>query len=282
MVLVPREIQDIERANISGRKPVVFVHGLWLLAGTWRPWCEFFEEKGYAPAASAWPDDPETVEQARARPEVFARKRVRQVVDHTAEVIRRLNLKPAAVGHSMGGLVAQILAGRGLSSVTVAIGSAPFRGVLALPVSALKAAMPVVGNPLDYRRSVALTYEQFRFAFANAVSEKEARELYEQHVVAASGVPLFQASNAAMNPLTEVKVDTLTPQRGPLLHISGEKDHFVPWAISNAAYKKQKRNPGVTALQGIPDRGHSLVFDSGWRDVAEATLAFIEEHQNLR
>ena len=190
-------------------------------------------------------------------------------------ILRGLRQKPVVIGHSFGGLLAQILAGRGLARVTVAIDSAPFRGVLPLPLSSLKSAWPVLGNPANRNRAIPLTYEQFRYAFANAVSEEEAKQLYVMFAVPASGVPLFQAAAANLNPWIEVKVDTKNQERGPLLIISGEKDHTVPWAIANASFKQQQENDNVTEIVEIPDRGHALTIDSGWRDVAEATLRFV-------
>jgi non-heme chloroperoxidase len=276
MSLTTRETQEIGRANASGRNPVVFVHGLWMLAASWQPWRSFFEDNGYATVAPGWPDDPETTTQARANPEVFAGKSIRQVTDHMAEVISALQHQPAVIGHSFGGLITQQLAGRGLAAVSVPIDSAPFRGVLPLPLSALRSAFPVIGNPANYRRAVMLTYEQFRFSFANAVSENEARRLYEAYPVAGSGIPLFQAATANINPFTEARVDSKNPRRGPMLIITGEKDHIAPHAIASASYKKQKRNRAATDIHEIPDRGHSLVFDSGWQEVAEAALAFIK------
>ena len=169
-----------------------------------------------------------------------------------------------------------MIAGRGLSAATVAIDPAPFRGVLPLPISALKSASPALGNPANRHRAVPLTYDQFRFGFANAVSEAEAKELYETFAVPAPGAPLFQAAAANLNPWTEAKVDSKNPDRGPLLIISGEKDNTVPWAIANASYKKQKRNEGVTEIVEIAGRGHALTIDSGWREVAEKALAFIQ------
>jgi non-heme chloroperoxidase len=275
--LSTRETQEIGQANASGLQPVVFVHGLWMLASSWQPWRSFFEDNGYATVAPGWPDDPETVAQARANPQVFAGKSIRQVTGHMAEVISALQHQPAVIGHSFGGLITQQLAGRGLAAVSVPIDSAPFRGVLPLPLSALRSAVPVIGNPANYRRAVTLTYEQFRFSFANAVSENEARRLYEAYPVAGSGIPLFQAATANINPFTEAKVDSKNPRRGPMLIITGQKDHIAPQAIASASYKKQKRNRAATDIQEIPDRGHSLVFDSGWQDVAEAALAFIKK-----
>jgi non-heme chloroperoxidase len=274
--IIEHEVEQCERANAIGRQPVVFVHGLWLLPSSWDRWATVFEEAGYAALTPGWPDDPETVAQAKAKPEVFAHKTVGQVADHFDEIIRKLKKKPAIIGHSFGGLLAQILAGRGLASATVAIDPAPFRGVLPLPFSALKSAWPVLHNPVNRNRAIPLTFEQFHFAFGNAVSEEEAQDLYKTFAVPASGAPLFQAAAANLNPWTEAKVDTENPERGPLLIISGEKDNTVPWAITNASFKLQQRTKGVTEIVEIPNRGHSLTIDSGWRKVADTSLAFVQ------
>ena len=268
--------EEIDQANATRRTPVVFIHGLWLLPSSWDRWAAVFEEAGYAPLTPGWPDDPETVEEATAHPEVFANKTVGQVADHYAAVIGKLAKKPAVIGHSFGGLLTQIIAGQGLSAASVAIDAAPFRGVLPLPISALKSSRPVLGNPANRHRAIPLTYDQFRFAFANAVSEDEAKQLYERFAVPASGAPIFQAAAANLNPWTEAKVDSENPDRGPMLIISGEKDHTVPRAISEAAYKRQQRNDGVTEFVEIPNRGHALTIDNGWRTVADTALAFIK------
>jgi len=155
---------------------------------------------------------------------------------------------------------------------------APFRGVLALPFSALKSAFPVLGNPGNYQRAVPLTFEQFRYAFANAVSEDEAKELYKTFAVPAPGAPLFQAATANINPWTEAKVDNTNPKRGPLLIITSEKDHTVPPSVAKGAYEQEKRNAAVTEFREVPGRGHSLTIDAGWREVAEIALAFVKQH----
>src|SRR5246500_5389918 len=111
-----RENREIEAANASGNTPVVFIPGLGLLPSSWTNWGDFFEQAGYPPLTPDWPDDPETVEEARANPEVLAGKSLGQVADHTTEVIEALDMKPVVMGHSTGGLLAQILAGRGLSA----------------------------------------------------------------------------------------------------------------------------------------------------------------------
>jgi non-heme chloroperoxidase len=270
------EALEVARANRDGRQPVVFVHGLWLLPSSWDRWAALFEEAGYVALAPGWPDDPDTVEEAAAHPEVFAHKTVGQVADHFDEVIRGLKKKPAVIGHSFGGLLAQIIAGRGLSAATVAIEPAPFRGVLPLPFSALKSAWPVLGNPANRNRAIPLTYDQFRYGFANAVGEDEAKSLYATYAVPASGIPLFQAATANLNPWTEAKVDVEREDRGPLLIMSGERDNTVPRAISHAAYEQQRRNPGITEFTEAPNRGHSIVIDGGWREVAQNAVDFVK------
>jgi non-heme chloroperoxidase len=274
-VITPADHQQIERANASGRTPVVFIHGLWLLAGSWDRWAALFDDAGYAAVAPGWPDDPATVAEAHVRPEAFAGKTVGQVADHFEDIAGRLTRKPVIVGHSFGGLITQILAGRGLAAAAVAVDPAPFRGVLPLPVSALKASWPVLRNPLNRRRAVSLTPAQFRFAFANAVGDADADALYEAFAVPAPGAPIFQAATANLNPWTQAKVRTKNPDRGPLLITSGQKDHTVPWAIANASFKRQRRNPGVTEIVEVANRGHALTIDDGWREVAEIALAFI-------
>jgi non-heme chloroperoxidase len=276
VTITGHERAEVARANATGLNPVVFVHGLWLLPSSWDRWAKLFEAAGFTALTPGWPDDPDSVEEANIHPDVFAHKSVGQVADHFDEIIRGLGKKPVLIGHSFGGLLAQILAGRGLASVTVAIDPAPFRGVLPLPFSALKTARPLIGNPANRSRAIPLTFDQFRFGFANAVSEHEAQGLYDTFAVPASGKPLFQAAAANLNPWTEAKVDTENPERGPLLIMSGEKDNTVPWAIANASFKLQHHNSGVTEIVEMPNRGHSLTIDNGWREVADAVLAFVK------
>jgi non-heme chloroperoxidase len=271
------EQAEIERANASGLTPVVFVHGLWLLSSSWQRWRDLFEANGYATIAPGWPDDPATVQEAFEHPEVFAHKKVQAVTDHYLDAIRKLEKKPAVVGHSFGGLIAQKIAGSGASAATVTIDNAPFRGVLPLPVSSLRSAFPVLGNPANYGKAIALTFPQFKYGWANNLDDAEAKELYEAFHVPAPGVPLFQASIANFNPLSETRVDSKNPARGPLLVIAGENDHTIPLAVTEATFKIQsKHNSGVTEIERIAGRGHSLVIDHGWKEVADVAVKFIQ------
>jgi len=278
MSLTAHEQSEIDQANESGRRPVVFVHGLWLLSSSWDRWRRLFEDNGYATIAPGWPDDPETVAEAREHPEVFAHKMVQAVTDHYLAAIGGLSAKPAVVGHSFGGLIAQKIAGEGAAAVTVSIDPAPGRGVLPLPASALKSGSAVLGNPANARRAVTLTFEEFTYGWANNLDEAEARQLYDEFHVAASGVPIFQAAVANLNPFSETKVEYKAENRGPILIISGEKDHTVPHAISHAAYKKHSKNQSVTEFAEIAGRGHSLTIDHGWEEVAQTALDFIGKH----
>ena len=274
--MTAREAAQIERANASGALPVIFVHGLWLLPSSWDNWVALFEEAGFVGLTPGWPDDPVTVAEAREHPEVFAGKGITAIADYLQTIIRRLNRRPMIIGHSFGGLLTMILAGRGLAFASVAISPAPFRGVLPLPVPALRTASVALRNPLNWNRAVPLTYEQFRYSFANAVGENEAKELFLGYSVATPGKPLFQAASANLNPWSEARVDLMSPERGPMLIIAADSDHAVPWEMANAAYKLQKRNEGVTEITRMPDRGHSLTIDAGWREVAAKALDFVK------
>src|SRR5262245_57022817 len=258
---------QIDRANATGLQPVVFVHGLWLLPNSWERWAAYFEGAGYVALAPGWPDDPETVEEANKHPEVLANKTVADIADYTDRFVRKPKQKPALIGHSFGGLMVQILAGRGLSAATVAISPAPFRGVLPLPLSSIKSGWPVFRNPANRHRAVPLSFEEFKYGFANAVSQHEAQELYESFAVPGAGAPLFQAATANLNPWTEDHVDTENPDRGPMLIIGASEDATVPMAVSRAAFKRQQRNAGDTRLHEMLGRGHALTIDRGWRDV---------------
>jgi pimeloyl-ACP methyl ester carboxylesterase len=258
----------IDRANASGRQPVVFIHGLWLRPESWTPWAERFEAAGYATLTPGWPAEEGEVQGAET---------IGQVRDHFSRIARSLRRKPVLVGHSFGGLIAQILAGQGLSRATVAISPAPFRGVLPLPLTALRSAWPVLGNPLNAGRRVPLTKAQFRYAFGNALDPQESDRLYAVFHAAAPGKPIFQAAAANFNPWTEARVDTQAPDRGPLLLMSGRMDHTVPPPVVRAAWTLQRRNEAaVTELFQLDGRGHSLTVDAGLGEVADIALAFIE------
>lgn len=263
-------------ANDSALQPVVFVHGLWLLAGSWDAMRRWFEQAGYTTVAVDWPGDPESVAQGRATPEAFAGISVGRVTEHVAEVVGLLESKPILVGHSFGGLIVQKLAGMGLARATVAIDPASFRGVLATPLSTVRSCMPFLRNPFNYRRSVTQTPAQFRYAMANAVPQSEAMALYEELTVPGAARPLFQVVTANLHPGTDCAVDTGNVERGPLLIICGDTDNITPTAIARGSYKRQRRNPETTEFVELEGCGHSLVFDSRQSKVADVALDFLK------
>jgi pimeloyl-ACP methyl ester carboxylesterase len=279
MALTEWEQAEVDAANASDKQPVVFVHGLWLLASSWHNWRAFFEEKGFATVAPGWPGDPVDVVAARADPDAFKGQKVGMVADHYAEAIRGLERKPVIIGHSFGGLLTQKLVGMGLSIAAAPIDPAPHKGVLPLPFSALKGSSAVLLNPFNYGKTVTLTFKQFQYGFANAVPEDEAKALYEEYHVACPGPPLFQVAIANFRPGGETEVDLAQTERGPMLFISGEKDHLVTWSMANAAYKRWKRHSDkTTEITELPNRGHSLILDHGWPEVAETIAAFLERN----
>jgi non-heme chloroperoxidase len=270
------ERAEVEQANNSGLSPVVFVHGLWLLPSSWDQWRKLFEDNGYVTLAPGWPDDPRTRQEAFANPSVFAGKSVQAVTDHYLAVISGLSKKPAVIGHSFGGLIVQKIADKGAAAATVAIDNAPIKGVLPLPLSALKSGSPVLRNPANRKKAITLTFEQFKYGWANNLDEAEARELYDTYHVPGSGIPFFQAGLANFTFAGDTGVDVKNPNRGPLLIIAGTSDTTAPVAFTKGSYKKQLKNPEVTEYVEVPNRGHSLILDHGWPDVANPALSFVK------
>ncbi len=259
------------------RVPVVFVHGLWLHSDSWGAWAELFRENGYEPVAPAWPGEPGTVEEARRRPETVAGYGINDVVDHYAKIIESFETKPIVIGHSFGGLIAQRLLGQGLAAAAVAIDAAPIKGVVYLPPSALRVASVALRNPANKRRAVSLTSQQFRYGFGNMLPEQESDELFERWVVPSPGRPLFEAASATFSSRSPAHVDTGNAKRGPLLLIAGGKDHTIPATITKSTLKQYLSAPTVTEYREFPDRGHSLALDSGWREVADAVLSWLQK-----
>ena len=257
--------------------PVVFIHGLWLHASSWQPWIELFNERGYEATAPGWPGDAATVEQTRENADALAGHGIDDVVEHYAGIIGGLATKPILIGHSFGGMIAQKLLGLDLGAAAVAVDAAQIKGVLPLPLSALRSGFPVLSNPANKNRAVSLTPEQFRYAFGNAVTEQESRELYDRWSIPAPGKPLFEAAAANFNPHSPAKVDTGNESRGPLLLIAGGKDHTVPETVVRATLKQYRHSHAVTDIVDFPDKAHSLTIDAGWREVAETTLTWLKQ-----
>ncbi|MEM7340393.1 MAG: alpha/beta hydrolase [Actinomycetota bacterium] len=271
-----RELAAIAGINESGRQPVVLIHGLWLLAGSWARWEQLLEQQGYAPIAIDWPGEPESVSDARVDPQALAGPSIDEVTERAEGIIGRLARRPVVIGHSVGGLVAQKLAGRGVASAAVAIDPAPFKGLRGLPWSVVKSSFPVLKSPGNRSRAVTLTLDQFTYGFANAVPAAEAEALYQEFHVAAPGRPLFEVAFANFSSSSAAKVHTESPERGPLLIISGGADHTVPPSVAKAAHSKQAKNQSPTEFIEIENAGHSLVIDHRWQEVATTAIDFMQ------
>ena len=260
----------------ASRTPVVFIHGLWLHATSWNRWLDLYRDAGYEPIAPGWPGEPETVRAARENPDLVADTGIDDAVGHFAEIIGALDVKPIIIGHSFGGLLAEKLLGQDLAAAAVAIDPAQIKGVLPLPLAQIRAALPVLGNPANLHKAISLTAKQFRFGFGNELSEEESDDLYEQWSIPAPARPLFQAAAANFVVHSEAKVNTANQTRGPLLLISGKQDHTVPDVTTRSTLKQYRDSTAVTELRQFEGRGHSLTIDSGWREVADATLEWLQ------
>jgi pimeloyl-ACP methyl ester carboxylesterase len=257
--------------------PVIFIHGLWLHASSWQSWIDHFDAAGYSATAPGWPGDEETVEAARANPEAVADKGIDDVAEHYAAIFEKLPSKPIVIGHSFGGMIAEKLLGENLAVAAIGIDAAQIKGVLPLPLSALRVTFPVFKNPANLHRSLSLTKEQFHYGFGNAIPEDESNELYDRWTVPSPCKPLFQAAAANFTPHSEAAVDTKNDTRGPLLLVTGGKDHTVPGAITRSTFKQYRTSEATTEILEFEDRGHSLTIDHGWQEIADASLAWLKK-----
>jgi pimeloyl-ACP methyl ester carboxylesterase len=257
-------------------KPVVFIHGLWLHATSWDSWVELFNQAGYNAIAPGWPGEPDTVEQARQRPELVAGTSIDDVTAHYKNIVDSLDANPILIGHSFGGLIAEKLLGEGIGVAAVAIDPAQIKGVLPLPLAQLRSALPALANPTNLHKSVALTEKEFRFGFGNALTEQESDELFATWAIPSPARPLFQAAVANFTLHSQAKVNTGNETRGPLLLISGLEDHTVPDVTTRSTLKQYRHSTAVTELKQFEGRGHSLTIDHGWKEVADAILEWLQ------
>lgn len=262
---------------IESKPPVVFIHGLWLHAASWDPWIELFTANGYAAVAPGWPGDQPTVQETRANPDDVADRGIDDVADHFASLFSDMPRKPILIGHSFGGMIAEKLLGDDYATAAIAIDAAQIKGVLPLPLSALRSTLPVFRNPANLHRAVSLTADQFRYGFGNALSEAESDVLYDRWTIPAPGKPLFEAAEANFVSHSPAKVNTDNEDRGPLLLMMGGQDHTVPESITKSTLKQYRHSSAVTDLIEFADRGHSLTIDNGWREVADACLQWLHQ-----
>lgn len=256
---------------------IVLIHGLWLTPRSWEHFRRAYESQGCKVLAPAWPRMTGEVEEIRRDPSALAGLGVHEIADHYEKIVRGLDRAPILIGHSFGGLVVQMLLDRGLGAAGVAIDSVVPKGVLTLPFSAIRAANPVLSNPLNYRRTVTLTFAQFRYGFANIMSEAEARAAYERYAIPGPGRPIFQTATANLYPAAATKVSFSNASRAPLLLIAGSNDHQIPPAMNRTTLRKYARTEAITELKEFPNRSHLIVAQPGWEEVASFALTWATE-----
>ncbi|AWS46584.1 alpha/beta hydrolase [Streptosporangium sp. 'caverna'] len=264
------------QANEAGT--IVLIHGLWVNPRSWEGWKHHYEARGYRVLTPAWPGLDREVEELRRDPTGIAGVGLREVVDHYESIIRGLDRPPIIMGHSFGGAVVQILLDRGLGSVGVAIDSAAVKGVLPLPLSTLKSAWPVLGNPANKNKAISLTPQQFHYAITNTLTESQSAARYERYAVPGSARVLFQGAFANFNPRAATRINFRNRRRAPLLFIAGQADHIVPPKVNKANWRLYRKSPAVTDYQEFPGRSHFIIGQDGWQEVADYALNWAEEH----
>jgi pimeloyl-ACP methyl ester carboxylesterase len=260
---------------------IVLVHGLWMTPLSWEHWIERYSARGYRVLAPPWPGMDGDIEQLRADPSAIEHVGIEDIVDHYDEVIRGLDAPPIIMGHSFGGAFTEILLDRGLGAAGVAIDAAAVRGVTKLPFSTLKSAFPALKSPANNHRAVALTAEQFHYAFANTLDRDASDEAYDRYAAPGPGRVLWQGALANFNRHTPDHVDFHNDDRAPLLLIAGGADHVVPAAVDRQTAKRQSKSAAVTEYKEFPGRSHFTIGQDGWEEVADYALDWAAEHVRL-
>lgn len=268
---------------MSVKKPVssntvVLIHGLWMTPLSWEHWVDRYSNRGYEVLTPAWPGMGGDIEDLRSNPERIEHLGIEDVVDHYDAIIRELDREPIIIGHSFGGAFTEILLDRGLGAAGVAIDAAALRGVTKLPFSTLRTAFPVLKSPANRHRAVALTAEQFHYAFTNTMDEDESDRVYERYAVPGPGRVLWQGALANFNRHSPDRVDFRNDDRAPLLLIAGGADHVVPAAVDRQMARKQSKSKAFTEYKEFPGRSHFTIGQDGWEEIADYALDWAVEH----
>jgi pimeloyl-ACP methyl ester carboxylesterase len=253
-------------------KTIVLIHGLWLNASSWEHWVVRYRARGFEVVARSWPGVEGDIEQVRRDPSAMSHVGVTEVVDHYDRIIRELKAPPIIIGHSFGGAVTQILLDRGLGSAGVAMDSAPLKGMYRLPLSSLRSGFPVLKNPANSHRAVALTLEEFHYAFTNTLTEEQSAQVYSRYAVPGPGRVLWQAALANFNPSAPTEVDFDNDNRAPLLLIAGGADHVSPPSLTRSNAHLQRKSKAITAYKEFAGRSHYIFGQDGWEEVADFAL----------
>ena len=261
----------------AGTETIVLIHGMWMTPLSWEHWASRYTERGHRVLAPAWPGLEGEPEQLRRDPSPLRGLGIQTVIDHYETIIRGLDRPPIIIGHSFGGLFAQLLLNRGLGAAGVALGTAAPKGVFKLPLSTLRAGWPALRNPRNLKKETPLTREQFYWCFTNALSREESDAVYDRYYIPGSARPFFQAGLANFNPNAVTKIDFKNPARPPLLLLTGAEDRISPPSVNKANLKKQRHAPSATDFKEYPGRCHFPGQD-GWEHVADDALSWTVEH----
>lgn len=251
---------------------IVLIHGLWMTPLSWEKWIERYEGKGYRVIAPAWPGLDRDIEELRRDPSPIAQLAAGEVIDSYERVIRELDSPPIIMGHSFGGSFTQVLIDRGLGAAGVAVDSAPVKGVLKLPLSTLRTGWPILRNPANRHKAVALSAKQFQYRFTNTLSDVESARVYERYHVPGAGGVLFDGALANLSGRSPLRVDFANSARAPLLFIAGGADHVCPPALNKSNHKLYRKSVAVTDYKEFPGRSHYIVGQDGWEEVADHAL----------
>ncbi|TDZ14301.1 hypothetical protein Cob_v012778 [Colletotrichum orbiculare MAFF 240422] len=261
------------------KPPILLIHGLWVTAEYWEYWIPYFEHRGYEVHAPEWPGiDGRTPEEVRADPKPIANKHIEEIVDYYETFIKKLLVRPVIIGHSFGGLFAQILLSRGLGIAGVAICPAQPAGIITLPFTTFKAAFPIIKNRFNVNSTVAISEHHFHWCFSNNTGAEESREYWKRYSVPGVARVLWQlTTHVAGGPSAPTYVQFDKQDRAPLLLVSAAKDRVVPASTVGKNFRAYT-GPALVEYKMFPGRTHGMIFQPGWEDVADYVTDFIESH----
>lgn len=254
-------------------RTIVFVHGMFMTPLCWEHWLIRFQGKGFRCLAPAWPGRDKSVEALRAShpDKELGRLTLTQVVEHTAGIIAALDEKPVVIGHSMGGLVTQILLQRGLAVAGVAIDSAPPGGVFTFKWSFLKANWPMISPFVSRYAPRQMPFEDFQYAFVNTLPLALQSAAYDRYVVPESRM-VPRDSLGAIG-----KIDFKKPHP-PLLLTAGSDDNIIPASLNRTNHAKYRRSASVTDFKEFKGRTHFIIGQDGWEEVADYVLDWLNRN----
>jgi pimeloyl-ACP methyl ester carboxylesterase len=266
----------------SDETPIVLIHGLWMTPRSWDTWAGRFRAAGREVIAPGWPGiDDRSVADIRGNPDPLKGVGIEQIADSYARIIGDLPGRPVIMGHSFGGLITALLADRGLGAAYVAVAPAATAGVNKTPFSTLRTGFPILANPFNKNGAKPLSKGHFHYTFGNDLSRADSDELWEQSAVNSSNRVLFEGVSSARDEKNGVtRVDYARADRAPLLIICGELDHVTPPAIGRATVEKYRstNSPAIVEYQEFPGRTHRMVSQTGWEEIADAALAWADDH----